>query len=130
METNRQKKIGKLLQVDLATTLQKLLKENNITNVLISVSKVWVSTDLSVAKAYLSVFPAEKKFSILEEVKTLQPKIRYQLAQLTRNQLRKIPEFLFFIDDTAERQQAIDEALKGTENPIESPDILPKRQKK
>lgn len=130
METNRQKKIGKLLQVDLATTLQKLLKDNNINHVLISVSKVWVSTDLSVAKAYLSVFPPDKKFAILEEVKSMQPNIRYQLGQLTKNQLRKIPEFLFFIDDTAERQQAIDEALKGTENPIESPDILPKRQKK
>ena len=59
METNRQKKIGALLQNDLVSILQGEIRKNNINNLVISVSKVNVSSDLSIAKVHLSVFPTE-----------------------------------------------------------------------
>ena len=55
--TQRQKKIGGLLQKDLADILQKAVTDGGLRGVIISVSKVNVTTDLSVAKVYLSVFP-------------------------------------------------------------------------
>ena len=56
METNRQKKIGALLQNDLVSILQGEIRKNNINNLVISVSKVNVTSDLSIAKVHLSVF--------------------------------------------------------------------------
>ena len=64
METNRQKKIGNLLQKDLVDILQGEIRKNNIHNLIISVSKVSVTTDLSIAKVFLSVFPQEKAVEI------------------------------------------------------------------
>jgi len=61
METNRQKKIGALLQNDLVSILQGEIRKNNINNLVISVSKVNVTSDLSIAKVHLSVFPTEKQ---------------------------------------------------------------------
>ena len=60
METNRQKKIGSVLQKDLVDILQGEIRKNGISNLVISVSKVIVTTDLSIAKVYLSVFPQDK----------------------------------------------------------------------
>ena len=60
METNRQKKIGALLQNDLVSILQGEIRKNNINNLIISVSKVNVTSDLSIAKVHLSIFPTDK----------------------------------------------------------------------
>ena len=54
METNRQKKIGSVIQKDLVDILQGEVRKNGVTNLVISVSKVSVTTDLSVATVYLS----------------------------------------------------------------------------
>ena len=59
-ETQRQKKVGGVLQADLADVLQRAASDGGMQGVLISVTKVRVTTDLSVAKAYLSVFPEDK----------------------------------------------------------------------
>lgn len=60
METNRQKKIGNVLQKDLVDILQGEVRKNGISNLVISVSKVSVTSDLSIAKVFLSIFPQEK----------------------------------------------------------------------
>src|SRR5690606_41176788 len=65
METNRQKKIGSVLQKDLVDILQGEVRKNGISNLVISVSKVSVTTDLSIAKVYLSVFPQDKAEGLL-----------------------------------------------------------------
>ncbi|WP_424492745.1 30S ribosome-binding factor RbfA [Salinimicrobium sp. GXAS 041] len=129
METNRQKKIGGVLQEDLAEILQAHLRDAGVTGILISVSKVKVTSDLGQAKAYLSVFPSKNAEEILKELNLLKPKIRHELAQRTRNQLRRMPELLFYIDDSLEYIEKIDKSLKGEENPIEQRDLLSRRKK-
>ena len=70
--------------------------------VLVSVSAVRVSPDLSTAKAYLSVFPSDKSAEMLESINASARTIRYELAQKVRFQLRKTPELSFFLDDSLE----------------------------
>ncbi len=129
METNRQKKIGALLQNDLVDILQGEIRKNGISNLIISISKVNVTTDLSVARVHLSVFPTDKAPQILAAIKTNTPLIKHDLAQRVKNQLRKVPNLTFYIDDSLDYIEGIDNALKGNENPIENPDLLEKRKK-
>ena len=129
-ETNRQRKIASVLQKDLVDVLQKAAQDG-MQGVIISVSKVSVTPDLGVAKVYLSVFPSNKRDAIIEGVKSNAPLIRHELAQRTRNQLRRMPELIFFADDSLDYIEEIDKSLKGEDtNPIQIPVILPKRQKR
>lgn len=130
METNRQKKIGALLQEELVDILQGEVRKNGITNLIISVSKVSVTTDLSIAKVYLSIFPTEKGKEILRAIQSNTPLIKHDMAQRVKNQLRKAPDLLFYIDDSLDYIEKIDNALKGEENPIENRDLLDRRKKK
>lgn len=128
-ESNRQKKIAGVLQADLANVLQNMLREAGQMGIIISVSKVSVTTDLSIAKVYASVFPADKAEAIVKELNKLKPKIKHQIAQLTKNQLRKMPDLSFYNDDSLEYIEKIDKAVKGDENPLKNPDLLPKRKR-
>ena len=77
METTRQSKISRLLQKDLSDIF---LNETRKTHgVLISVSVVRVSPDLSVAKVYLSIFPSEKAQEILDSIRLNARNIRYKV---------------------------------------------------
>jgi ribosome-binding factor A len=129
-ETNRQRKIAGVLQKDLVDVLQKAAQDG-MKGVIISVSKVHVTSDLGVAKVYLSVFPSGKRDEIIKGVQSNTSLIRYEMASRTRNQLRRMPELLFFGDDTLDYIEEIDKSLKGEDpNPIKNPDVLPRRQKK
>ena len=130
MENERQRKIGALLQRDLADILQKAAKDSGISGLLISVTGVAVTVDLMIAKVYLSFFPEEKGKELFEGIQSNTPLIRHELANRTRNQMRRVPELLFFIDETAKKAEAIERSLKGEENPIEDRSLLDRRQKK
>lgn len=129
METNRQRKISELIQKDMADILQGEIRKNNIKNLIISVSNVSVTSDLGTAKVYLSFFPTEKAKETLEAIKSNTVIIRHDLAQRTKNQLHRVPEILFFHDDSTDRAEKIEKALKGDENPIENPNLLEPRKK-
>lgn len=129
METNRQKKIGALLQSDLVDILQGEIRKNGISNLIISISKVQVTTDLSIAKVYLSIFPNEKAPELLIAIKSNMPLIKHDLSQRVKLQLRKVPNLSFNIDDSLEYIEKIDNALSGKENPINNPELLEKRKK-
>ena len=128
-ESQRQKKIGSVLQRDLADVLQNAATQGGMTGILISVSKVKVTVDLSVAKVYLSIFPNDKAKELLVGIKSNTPLIRHELAQRTKNQLRRMPNLEFFVDDSLEYIDQIEKSLKGQENPIKDPSILEKRKK-
>ncbi len=119
IESNRQKKIAGVLQNDLANVLQNMLREAGQMGIIISVSKVSVTTDLSISKVFVSVFPADKAEKIVKELNNLKPQIKHQIAQLTKNQLRKMPDLSFYNDDSLEYIEKIDKAVKGEENPSE-----------
>lgn len=128
VESNRQKKIAGVLQKDLAGVLQELLRTNGQLGIIISISKVSVTVDLSLAKVYASVFPADKATTIINELNALKPKIKHLVSQLTKNQLRKMPDLTFYNDDSLEYIDQIEKAVKGDANPIKDPNLLPKRK--
>ena len=128
-ESQRQKKIGSVLQHDIVDVLQKAATQGGMRGILISVSKVKVTVDLSVAKVYLSISPNDKAQELLEGIKSNAPLIKHELAQRTRHQLRRMPKLEFFVDDSLEYIDQIEKSLKGKEDPIKDPDILKKRKK-
>lgn len=128
-ETNRQKKIAGVIQKDLAEVLQADAR-NGLRGVIISVSKVNVTADLGQAKAYLSVFPSNKREEVVKAIITNTVAVRHELAKRTRHQLRRMPNLLFFGDDSLDYIENIDASLKGKDiDPIKNPEILIKRKK-
>ena len=79
---------------------------------MVSVTRVKISPDLSICTAYLSVFPSEKAEETVANVNANMKTIRYELGQRIRNQVRIIPELRFFIDDSLDYIDHIDELLK------------------
>ncbi len=112
METTRQAKISRLLQKELSEILR--LQTAKTHGILISVSAVRISPDLSIAKAYLSIFPSSKAQEILENITRNAKTIRYELAQKVRFQLRKTPELSFYLDDSLDYIENIDKLLNNT----------------
>ena len=110
MESTRQAKIARLIQKELSEIFRQQTAMTHGT--IISVTTVRVSPDLSVAKAYLSVFPPEKATEILENINRSARTIRYELAQRVRFQLRKTPELTFFVDDSIDYLENIDHLLE------------------
>lgn len=110
METTRQAKIARLLQKELSEIFRQQTAKTRDT--LVSVSSVRVSPDLSVAKAYLSIFPSEKSDEMLRSITASAKTIRYELAQRVRFQLRKTPELQFYLDDSLDYIENIDHLLE------------------
>jgi ribosome-binding factor A len=129
MESQRQKKIASVLQRDLVEVLQGAATQGGMKGILISVTKVNVTVDLSIAKVYMSIFPINKGAELLEGIKSNAPLIKHELSQRTKHQLRRMPQLIFYIDDSLEYIDQIDKSLKGTDNPIQNPDLLEKRKK-
>lgn len=110
METTRQNKIARLLQKELSDIF--LQQAKSMPGVLVSVSAVRISPDMSIARAYLSVFPSEKAEEIIKNINSNVKSIRYELGTRVRHQLRIIPELKFFVDDSLDYLERIDELLK------------------
>ena len=129
MESTRQKKIGVTLQKDLTIILQKLLKEGAMGSIIASVTKVRVSSDLSSAKVYISVFPVKNTPVIFDLISQKKSEIRNSLGILVKNQIRRVPELFYYNDNSLEHIDSIDAALKKTEDPIKDLSLLEKRKK-
>ena len=110
METTRQNKISRLLQKELSEIF--LLQTKAMPGVLVSVSAVRISPDMSIARVYLSVFPSEKAEEIVKNVNDNMKTIRYELGTRVSHQLRIIPELKFFVDDSLDYIEKIDSLLK------------------
>ncbi len=110
MESTRQAKIARLLQKELSEIFR--LQTAKTQGILVSVSAVRVSPDLSIARVYLSIFPSGKSQEVLENINRQTKTIRYELAQKVRFQLRKTPELSFYIDDSLDYIENIDNLLK------------------
>ena len=129
VETQRQKKIAGIIQQDLAEILQRAATDSGMQGTLISVTKVSVTVDLSIAKVYVSIFPSDQAPDVMGGLKANQPQIRHELAQRARHQFRRMPELFFYLDDSLDYIDKIDKSLKGGEDPIDNPDLLPRRKK-
>lgn len=124
MESTRQAKIARLLQKELSEIFRQQTAKTH--GVIVSVSAVRVSPDLSIARAYLSVFPSDKAAEMLESINRSAKTIRYELAQKVRYQLRKTPELAFHLDDSLDYLENIDNLLakdhKEDHKPTQQPE--------
>ena len=129
MESQRQKKIASVLQRDMVDVLQGAARKGGMTGIIISVTQVKVTVDLSIAKIYLGIFPIKQAKSLIDGITSNTSIIKHELAQRTKNQLRRMPHLLFYIDDSLEYINQIENSLKEPKNPILNPDLLKKRKK-
>jgi len=110
MQETRQARICRMLQKELASIFQA--QTRMMPGVLVSVTRVRISPDLSICTANLSVFPSERGEEIIKNIQANEKQIRYELGTRVRSQLRIIPELRFFIDDSLDYLERIDELLK------------------
>jgi len=112
MESTRQKKVSRLIQKELADIF---LRKNNefARGKLVSITVVRVSPDLSFAKVFLSVFPSANQDEVVSSIKDHTAKIRFELGQKVRSQLRIVPEIAFYIDDSLDYIDNINKLLKS-----------------
>ena len=110
MQETRQNKIARLLQKELSVIFQE--QTRSLHGVMVSVTRVKISPDLSVCTAYLSIFPSEKADELIQNITKNEKQVRYELGTRVRYQLRIIPELRFFIDDSLDYIDRIDELLK------------------
>jgi ribosome-binding factor A len=112
MESTRQQKVAKLVQKDLS---QVFIEEGSwiYGRVMVSITTVRISPDLSVAKIYLSIFGAQNKKEIINKLNEHKPRIRFLLGQRIKSQLRIVPELIFYIDDSAEYAEKINSVLNN-----------------
>lgn len=109
MDGKRQARIARLIQKELSEIFRR--QTAALGGVLVSVSSVKVSPDLSIAKAYLSIFPGDKSAVILDNIKRQHKTVRYELAQRVKETLRKCPELQFYLDDSLDYVENIDRLL-------------------
>ena len=111
MESNRQKKVARLIQKDLSDIFL-LESKNCYQNIMITITHVFISKDLSMAKIYLSLFPDTNKEQVFEDIKKRTSIIKHQLSMKLKNQMRKTPNLSFFIDNSLDHYNTIDKLLK------------------
>lgn len=126
MDSTRQNKIARLIQKELSDIFQKQTRAMH--GVLVSVSVVRISPDLSVCRAYLSIFPSERAEELLKNINDNMKTIRFELGTRVRHQLRIIPELHFFKDDSLDYIDHIDELLKKSPDDAPAPLTAPDSQ--
>ncbi len=110
MESTRQQKVSRLLQKELGIYFQQHAREM-LPGKMITVTVVRVSPDLGVAKVYLSIFPLDKENDPLSEIQKHASAIRHTIGNTIKNQLRIVPEFIYYLDDSLDYIDNIDNLL-------------------
>lgn len=111
METTRQKKVGRLIQKELSLIFQKEA-QTLFEGRMISVTIVHITADLSLARVYLSIFPSTDLKSFFPKIQEKGKTIRHELSRKIRFQIKSIPELSFFIDDSFDYAENIENLLK------------------
>ncbi|MBM3436495.1 MAG: 30S ribosome-binding factor RbfA [Bacteroidetes bacterium] len=111
METTRQHKISRLLQKDLSDIFQKESK-SLFGGAMITVTKVHVTSDLSVAKIYISLFATSNKDELMKTIQHHSKELRFKLGRRIGRQIRVVPDLHFFIDDSLDYIEKIEKLLE------------------
>ena len=114
--TVRQQKYGRLIQKELSDIFLKD-KRGFLGNVFITIAEVRLSPDLSVAKVYLSLTLAKDKNAVLQNIQHHKSEIRKALGDRIRNQVRIVPDLIFFIDEVEDNAQRIENLIKSLNIP-------------
>ena len=119
-----------VIQHEIAYLIQDAIRKSGVTNLMVSVTKVKVVPDISMAKIYISVFPKDKVEMYIENLKTNKNQLRHDLSQKLKSQLRKVPELNFYLDESLDYIDKIDKELTNGENPLKKLSSLEPRQKR
>ncbi len=111
MQETRQNKVARLFQKELSLIFQSQTRAMHGT--MVSVTRCKVSPDLGICTAYLSVFPSDKGDEILANIRANDKNVRYELGKKIGKQVRIVPELRFFIDDSLDYLERIDELLQS-----------------
>lgn len=112
MNNKRQIQIAGQIKEELSNII--MIKFNGLVpGRMVTVTNVTVTADLSIAKVWLSIFPSDDADKIVEEINKVKSKIRFELGQALKNNLRKIPELIFYLDDSLDYMEKIDKLLKS-----------------
>ena len=117
-ESPRQKKINSVLQREIASLLQQSIRSESKSNLMVSVTKVNVSPDLSSAKVFVSIFPNNNYIEHVKNLNTNSSRMRHDLSQRMKKQISKIPQLGFYIDDSLDYIEKIEKELKAGINPF------------
>ena len=121
MESKRQQKFSRVLQKELAEVFQRDVS-HILQGAYISITLVRVSPDLGVAKVYLSLLLTNNQKEVLQEIRVNTKAIRHALAQRIKDQVRVVPELIFYLDDSAEYAAHMDKIISGLDIPPPSDD--------
>ncbi len=110
MSSIRQKKIQALLQEELGTYFRENARSVCL-GAMVTVTEVQVTPDMSYCKAYLSLFGHPDPEEVFTSIRSKKDTIRYDLAQRLRKSLRRIPDFSFFVDDSLDYAEEINQLL-------------------
>lgn len=110
MESTRQEKIARLLQKELGEIF--LLYARELHGILITVTEVRVTSDLSLARVYLSIFPGNNHADVMTQIQSDTKAIRFDLGKRVRHQLRIVPDISFYLDESLDHLEQIDRLLK------------------
>jgi ribosome-binding factor A len=111
MDSTRQQKFSRLIQKEIAEIFQFETK-GKFGSIMITVTQVKLSPDLGVAKIYVSLFPVKEKDKMLEIIRKSSHEIRGLLGKRIRHQARVIPELIFYVDDSLDYAERIENLLK------------------
>jgi len=111
MDSTRQNRIAKLIQKELADIF--LADGIPVYDCMITVTQTKVTSDLSLARSYLSIFNADDNELVISAIRKNTKDIRYRLAQKIKHQMRVIPQLIFFIDDSLDYLENIENLLKS-----------------
>jgi len=118
-ESKRQKQFSSLIQKDLSDIFQRSANSLVGAHTFITVTRVKMSADLSIAKVYLSFMLSEKQQEMLDLVNMKKNEVRRQLGNRIGKQVRVVPELIFYLDDSADYAARIDKLLSGLDIPPE-----------
>jgi ribosome-binding factor A len=110
MSSIRQQRIETVIKEELSKFLQRNAREVCL-GAMVSVTTVRVTSDLSLARCYLSVFAGPTPQEVVENIKVHSGRIRGEIGKSLKN-MRKIPEFVFHVDDSLDYAAKIDDLLK------------------
>ena len=110
-ETTRQQKVARQIQKDLAEII-RLRGMAAYDGAMLTVSGVKITPDLALAKVYVSIFPSAKATAVMEQLQNETSRLRGELGRRVSKQLRIVPELVFYLDDSLDYVEHIDELLK------------------
>ena len=115
MESKRQQKYAKLIQKELGEIFQRESRPL-VGNAMVTVTRVMMSPDLSVARVYLSILLANNQ-ELFKRINDSKSKIRKNLGNRIGKSVRIVPELAFFLDESSAYAQHMDQVITNLDIP-------------